>query len=123
MKLVMERERFEHLTGLSPADDNAGLVPTEKHLLAQFLRQYLTSVRDDANLLKGIEAEAFQLLLDFQKRQVLLSLIRQLQQYMLSLNSGTTDASYANSDNLDVLYHRITASETSITEAVQAVGQ
>lgn len=119
----MERERFEHLTGLSPADDNAGLVPTEKHLLAQFLRQYLTSVRDDANLLKGIEAEAFQLLLDFQKRQVLLSLIRQLQQYMLSLNSGTTDASYANSDNLDVLYHRITASETSITEAVQAVGQ
>ena len=109
VKLVVEREQFEHLTGLSQAEDSIGTGgvcqgPTEKHLLAKFLRQYLTSVRDDATILKSIETEAFQLLLDFQKRQVLLSLIRQLQQYMLSLNSGTTDASYANSDHLDVLY-------------------
>ena len=107
VRLVEEREELEHRSGLSNQQ------ATERSLLAR----HLFTNRGSRN----VEETAFTLLLEHQRRQLLLSLIRQLQQYMLSLNSGTTDASYANSESLDSLYDRVAGGQAPWEDALKAV--
>ena len=106
-ELVQEREHLEQMTGLTSMR-----ALTERALLAKFLESQSNS---------STEAGLFKLILDHRKNQLLLALIRQLQQYMLSLNSGTTDASFAHSDTLDKLYLRIEEGLASVEEAVQVI--
>jgi hypothetical protein len=42
-------------------------------------------------------------IIELKKQEIILSLVRELQQYMLSINSGTTDCSMLNSDQLENL--------------------
>ena len=65
--------------------------------------------------------KVYQFMVEQTQRQVLKGLIRQLQQYMMSINSGTTDNSMWNSDNLDSLSHLVGQSKISTSDAVAAL--
>ena len=52
---------------------------------------------------------------------MLKGLIRQLQQYMMSINSGTTDNSMLNSDKLDSLSYLVVHQKISTHDAINSL--
>lgn len=68
-----------------------------------------------------MKEEVYQHFIQMKQTKILNVLIRELQQYMMSMNSGTTDSSMLNSDNLDKLSAMLNAKKISFEDTTKAI--
>jgi hypothetical protein len=54
-----------------------------------------------------------------QQKSVVLNLIKELQQYLLGINSGTTDSSMQNSNQMEALEQKVKLNQITLKEAIK----